>query len=67
MPSDGRSKGLAMLWKEGVDVCFKSCSNTHIDLVVCKRNGAQPWRATGFYGHPDASVRHISWSLLESL
>ena len=47
MPSDGRSKGLAMLWKEGVDVCFKSCSNTHIDLVVCERNGAQPWWAMG--------------------
>ena len=26
-----------------------------------------PWRATGFYGHPDASKRQISWQLLEAL
>lgn len=64
---DGRSGGLAMLWKEGVDECFKSCLNTHIDVVVCEGNGAQPWRATGFYGHPDVGMRPISQNLLESL
>ena len=26
-----------------------------------------PWRATGFYNHPDASKRHSSWPLLETL
>lgn len=67
MPSDGRSGGLAMLWKEGFEVWFKSSSNTHIDVVVCEGNGAKPWRVTGFYGHPDASMRPISWDLLESL
>lgn len=34
VPSDGRSGGLAMFWKEGADVCFKSCSNAHIEVVV---------------------------------
>lgn len=66
VPSNGRSGGLAMLWREGVDVRFKSCSNTHIDVVVCEGDEAQPWQATGFYGHPDVGMRHISWSLLES-
>ena len=66
MPSDGRSRGLAMLWKEGVDVRFKSCSNTHIDVVVCEGNGAQLWWAMRFYGHLYAGIRHTSWSLLES-
>ncbi|XP_050264248.1 uncharacterized protein LOC126708501 [Quercus robur] len=33
---------------------FKSCSNAHIDVVVREGVGAQSWRATGFYGHPDA-------------
>ena len=60
MSCDGRSGGLAMLWKERVDECFKSCLNTHIDVVVCEGNGAQPWRATGFYGHPDVGMRPIS-------
>ena len=67
VPSDGRSGGLVMLWKEGTDVSFKSCSNGHIDVVVCEGAGAQPWRATGFYGHPDAGMRHSSWKLLELL
>ena len=67
MKSDSRSGGLALLWKEGFDVWLKSCSNTHIDVVVCEGNGAQPWRATGFYGHPDSGMRPISWKLLESL
>ena len=65
--SDGRSGGLAMLWKEGFDVRLKSCSNTHIDVVMCEGNGAQLWHATGFYGHPDSGMRPISWKLLESL
>lgn len=34
VPSDTRSEGLALLWKEGTEVCFKSCSHSHIDVVV---------------------------------
>lgn len=64
---NGWSGGLAMLWKEGVDACFKSYLKTYIDVVVCEGNGAQSWWATRFYRHPNASMRHISWNLLESL
>ena len=67
VPCDGRSGGLVLMWKEGAEVCFKSCSNSHIDVVVCEGKGAQPWRATGFYGHPDAGMRFISWDLIKSL
>ena len=65
MPSDGQSGGLAMLWKESVDVCFKSYSNAHINVVVREGVGAQPWRAMGFYKHPDASMRFIYRRLIE--
>ena len=34
VPSDGRSGGLALLWREGTEVTFKSCSHSHIDVVV---------------------------------
>ena len=67
VPSDGKNGGLAMIWKEGLDIRFKSCSNSHIDVVVFDEKGSNPWRATGFYGHPDARKRGISWQLLESL
>ena len=46
---------------------MKSCSNTHIDVVVQGEGGANPWRATSFYGQPDASKRYISWDLLVAL
>ena len=67
VPSDGRSRGLVMMWKEGTKVCFKSCSNSHIDVVVSEGKGVQPWRATSFYGHPNAGMRTISWNLIKSL
>ena len=42
VPSDGWSGGLVMVWKEGADVSFKSCSNGHINVVVCEGADAQP-------------------------
>ena len=65
--SDGRSGGLAMMWKEGSDIRFRSCSNSHIDVVVHGSSASTPWRATGFYEHPDVGKRFISWQLLELL
>ena len=56
-----------MLWREGTDVRFKSCSNSHIDVEVHKNPSSSPWRVTGFYGQPDATKRNISWELLEVL
>ena len=67
VPSDGRSGGLALLWREGSEVIFKSCSHSHIDVVVRDGSSPTPWRVTGFYGHPDAGMRHTSWKLLELL
>ena len=67
VPRDSKSGGLAMIWKEGADIRFKSCSNLHIDMVVYDEKGRNPWRVIGFYGHPDARKRSISWSLLETL
>lgn len=32
--SDKRSRGLALLWRESIEVNFKSCSHSHIDVVV---------------------------------
>ena len=34
VPSDGRSGGLALIWKEGTEVCLKSCLHSHTDVVV---------------------------------
>ena len=56
-----------MIWKEGSNVKFRSCSNSHIDVEVHGSSASTPWRATSFYGHPDAGKHFISWQLLELL
>lgn len=50
-----------MLWKEGMDIRFKSCSHSHIDVVVHVEGKGSLWRISGFYGHPNASKRQSSW------
>lgn len=67
IPSDDRSDGLALLWTEGMYICFKSCSHSHIDGVVHGEGSGGPWRVIGFYGHLDIGKRYISWQLLETL
>jgi len=67
VPSNGRSGGFATLWREGTNIRFKSCSNSHINVVLFGEQSMPPWRATGFYKHPDASKRHTLWKLLETL
>ena len=57
VPSDGKSGGLAMLWREGVDVRIKSCSHSYIDVVVHGEGSEGPWSTTGFYGHLNMSKR----------
>lgn len=46
VPSNGKSGELAMIWKEGTDIRFKSCSNSHINMVVYDEKGLNPCRAT---------------------
>lgn len=67
VPSDRQSGDLAMIWKEGTDVIFKSFSNSHIDVIVCEDLTSSPWRVTGFYGQPETEKRVILWQLLEAL
>ena len=63
VPSDGKSGGLALVWKEGINVWTHKYSNSHIDVVVTDTTSNMWWRATGFYSHPDTQKRHMSWKL----
>ena len=66
IPSQGRGRGLALLWKSEVTVWVDSFSKFHIDAVV---NGmtAEAWRLTGFYGEPNTNYREEAWSMLRML
>lgn len=58
--------GLALFWSSEVDVQVKSYSPYHIDAVVYNKGG-KAWRCTGVYGHPEASQKHHTWTILKRL
>jgi len=63
--SIGKSGGLALMWKEGLDVAVLSYSTGHIDVRIAEENGTN-WRFTGFYRDP-SSRKDDSWELLRRL
>ncbi|KAL8132330.1 hypothetical protein AgCh_007992 [Apium graveolens] len=64
--SQGRSGGLAMLWKEQDQAKVISYSQNHIDVEV-RVEGLGLWRLTGFYGEPNRNQRSRTWNLLRNL
>ncbi|PPD93062.1 hypothetical protein GOBAR_DD09994 [Gossypium barbadense] len=56
---EGRSRGLAMLWRERVDVAMQNYSNHHIDSLVTMESHKR-LRFTGFYGHTDSNLKGYS-------
>lgn len=66
--SDGRSGGLGLFWRDGLDVQFRSKSHHHIDVEIQTHDGSfLRWRLTGFYGHPTTAERYRTWNLLRCL
>lgn len=51
--SVGRSGGLALLWRDEVQVVIQNYSRWHINAVVSIYNNGDSWIFTGFYGHPE--------------
>lgn len=66
VPSEGRSGGLALLWKPETYVSIKGYSKWYIDAEVVCRNVQGCWRFTGFYGQPDTNKREETWQILEA-
>ncbi|PPD73001.1 hypothetical protein GOBAR_DD30103 [Gossypium barbadense] len=64
--SDGRSGGLALMWKDELDVTIKSYSKHHIDSIV-KLGCTKTIRVMGYYGHANPSERNSSWNMLRSV
>lgn len=64
--AQGHSGGLAMLWKFEKEGSVLSFSQSHIDLQIQVENFPS-FRLTGFYGEPNRSRRHLSWSKIRSL
>ncbi|KAF5464386.1 hypothetical protein F2P56_014464 [Juglans regia] len=66
--SEGRSGGIALLWKNDVNIVIKNYSRSHIHATLQDNTTADDsWFFTGVYGQPDPSRRHETWNLLRSL
>ena len=64
--SNGKGGGLAMMWKEGIEMEIKSYSKHHIDVVVQNNEGSS-WRCTGVYDNPKSEERKHTWELIRRL
>ena len=67
VPSEGRSGGLALLWKPKTCVKIRGYSKWFIDAEIVSNSDQGGWRFTGFYGQPDTSKREEIWQILECL
>ena len=66
VPHPNQGGGLALLWKEDIQLDVQSSSDNHIDAVV-DLGMDDTWGIMGFYGNPDSANREDSWSLLRDL
>jgi len=47
---DGRSGGLAIFWRKGINMHVRGISHFYIDVDITEMDGSV-WRLTGFYGN----------------
>jgi hypothetical protein len=62
---DGRSGGLALWWRDGVEVTVRPWCQYYIDAVITFEG--KTWRFTGIYGEPRTDMRHKTWEILRFL
>ena len=67
VPSQNRGGGLALIWKNTLQVEPLTYSQRHIDVIVNEEGGNKRWRFTSFYGNPKMSKWEESWSLIRNL
>jgi exonuclease III len=61
----GRSGGMALWWREGVDVSVRPWCQYYIDAKISL--DGRVWRFTGIYGEPRTELRHRTWEALRYL
>ncbi|XP_060959373.1 uncharacterized protein LOC133030597 [Cannabis sativa] len=62
----GRSGGVAMLWRDNTEIHVLGVGTNYIDVSV-KSSEGETWRLTGLYGEPNRNLRKRTWELLRNL
>jgi hypothetical protein len=63
---EGRSGGLAVMWKNSVKCSVMNYSRNFINIIV-EDSDKGDWRLTCYYGYPERSRRRLAWDLLREL
>uniref|UniRef100_A0A803NLH2 Reverse transcriptase n=1 Tax=Cannabis sativa TaxID=3483 RepID=A0A803NLH2_CANSA len=62
----GKSGGLAFLWKNEDEARLLGFSQSHIDMEITME-GKEKWRFSGLYGEPNRGQRRRTWDQMRSL
>jgi hypothetical protein len=62
-----RSGGLALFWKDHLDISIKSYSLNHIHGKCLDVVTNENWDLTGIYGHPEEHNKKKTWQLVKHL
>lgn len=52
IPTIRRARGLALLWRDDIQVHIQTYSLNHIDVHISLLTSIRAWRLTGIYGAP---------------
>ena len=63
----GRSEGLAMLWHTSLKLSLLSKSLHHIDIIVERWEGVEPWSFTGVYGWAERGLKINTCVMMKDL
>ncbi|GAU39014.1 hypothetical protein TSUD_378900 [Trifolium subterraneum] len=63
---EGRSGGLAIMWKDSVKCRVMNYSRNFINIIVEDEDKGE-WRLTCYYGYPERNRRKLAWDLLREL
>ncbi|XP_020177948.1 uncharacterized protein [Aegilops tauschii subsp. strangulata] len=63
---EGKSEGLALLWKRDVNLALRWMGRMHIDATITEADGFK-WRLTGIYGQAKTELKEETWKLLRTL
>ena len=60
---NNRGGGLALYWRNSIDLSIDTFSKNHIDAIINKGK-EDAWRFTSFYGEPVTHESYESWNKL---
>jgi hypothetical protein len=62
-----RSGGLAVIWNDIVNIDILQANKNFIDMYIMSNNLNISWYATGFYGHPYYSKKHLTCEVIKDI